>query len=68
MTEIEVGRAGQKWTWKAAGLIGISSKPFLDAARALLKAGHDPEETIQMRRRGTSTITHRSTIGEAGQG
>jgi len=67
MTEIEVGRAGQKWTWKAAGLIGISSKPFLDAARALLKAGHDPEERFRCAAGGRArSLTEARSVRRSG--
>ncbi len=42
-----------------------SRQPFYAAARALLEAGHSPDEVLTASHAGSSIVAMRSTIGEA---
>ena len=46
-------------------VMAVSRQPFLDAARRLLKLGHDPSTRLVMRWRGSSIDSLISTIGIA---
>jgi hypothetical protein len=46
-------------------LVGSSRQPFLDAARALIAAGHDPGATLEGWRPGATAFALRARLGTA---
>ncbi|SRR6266567_8534353 len=46
-------------------LVASSRQPFLDAARVLLREGHDPRSVLVMRHRGSSTESLHACLGVA---
>jgi hypothetical protein len=60
------GRPDTYAAWLNGRLIRTASRqPFLDAARVLMAAGHDPLTILQLRHAGSDTISLRTTIGAA---
>jgi rubredoxin len=43
----------------------VSDQPFVDAARALIAEGHDPETALVMRHKGSETIAPTARLGAA---
>jgi hypothetical protein len=67
ITVLLAGRPDAYAAWLDGRLIHKASRqPFLEVARVLIAAGHDPATFVSMRHAGSNVDSLRSTIGTRG--